>query len=89
MSRRAPHRWRAASWSGAPRASTYEFAEPLSPREIDIVAQLASGRSNEALGEAHGISAGTVKWHLGNVFGKLGVRNRTAAVATSRELGYL
>jgi LuxR family maltose regulon positive regulatory protein len=32
---------------------------------------------------------GTVKWHLNNLFGKLGVKNRTQAVAQARALGLL
>ncbi len=51
--------------------------------------QVEFGLSNEAVGTAHAISAGTVKWHLGNVFGKLGVGNRTRAVTVARELGCL
>ena len=54
-----------------------------------ILAQVELGLPNEAIGEALAISGGTVKWHLGNGFGKLGVRNRTRAVTVARELGYL
>lgn len=60
-------------------------AEPaLSPREIDILEQLALGRTNQQIAAGLFISQATVKTHLNHIFGKLGVGNRTEAVTVAR-----
>jgi DNA-binding CsgD family transcriptional regulator len=51
----------------------------LSPREVDVVVQLARGRSNPEIAEALGVSRRTVTSHLEHVYTKLGVSNRTEA----------
>jgi two-component system nitrate/nitrite response regulator NarL len=48
----------------------------LTPRELDIVAKIASGRSNKEVGEEFSISERTVKHHLTNIFTKVGVTSR-------------
>jgi DNA-binding NarL/FixJ family response regulator len=48
----------------------------LTPRELDIVAKIASGRSNKEVGEEFSISERTVKHHLTNIFNKVGVSSR-------------
>jgi len=48
----------------------------LTRRELDIIAKIASGRSNKEVGEDFAISERTVKHHLTNIFGKVGVSNR-------------
>jgi LuxR family maltose regulon positive regulatory protein len=50
---------------------------------------LAQGATNRELAVALHISAGTVRWHLSNIYGKLGVQRRTQAVARGRGLGLL
>lgn len=60
--------------------------EPLSDRELDILRLTASGMSNRQIAAALVVSEGTVKWHLNNIYGKLGVHSRTQAVARGREL---
>lgn len=60
-------------------------AEPaLSPREIDILEELALGRTNQQIAAGLFISQATVKTHLHHIFGKLGVGNRTEAVTVAR-----
>jgi DNA-binding NarL/FixJ family response regulator len=49
----------------------------LTPREQQVLAQAAQGRSNKEVAKRLGISEGTVKIHLHNVYRKTGVRNRT------------
>jgi LuxR family maltose regulon positive regulatory protein len=61
--------------------------EPLSDRECQILALIASGNTNNTISSTLFISLNTVKWHLKNIFGKLGVSNRTSAVAVARQLG--
>ena len=48
----------------------------LTPRELDIIAKIASGHSNKEVGEEFSISERTVKHHLTNIFGKVGVSSR-------------
>lgn len=63
--------------------------EPLSAREREVLRALAQGATNRELAVALSISAGTVRWHLSNIYGKLGVQRRTQAVARGRALGLL
>jgi len=48
----------------------------LTPRELDIIAKIARGRSNKEVGEEFSISERTVKHHLTNIFSKVGVSSR-------------
>ena len=61
----------------------------LTEREREILALLARGASNREMSEALYIAGGTVKNHLSNILGKLGVRDRTQAALKARELGLL
>ncbi len=63
--------------------------EPLSERELEVLHLVARGYSNRQIAEALFITLGTVKKHLNNIFSKLQVKNRTQAVARSRELNLL
>jgi two-component system, NarL family, nitrate/nitrite response regulator NarL len=48
----------------------------LTPRELDIIAKIANGRSNKEVSEEFSISERTVKHHLTNIFTKVGVSSR-------------
>ncbi|MFD2757051.1 response regulator transcription factor [Gulosibacter faecalis] len=61
----------------------------LTPREADVLAQLATGATNQRIGEVLHLSPTTVKSHLAAIYGKLGVSSRTAAVSKARETGLL
>ena len=63
--------------------------EPLSEREVEVMRLVADGRSNREIADQLFVTVGTVKKHLNNVYGKLGVARRTEAVAQVRELGLL
>ncbi|NMO00900.1 response regulator transcription factor [Gordonia sp. TBRC 11910] len=63
--------------------------DTLTPREVDVLAQVADGLSNREIAKALFLSEMTVKSHLAHVYGKLGVRSRTAAVARARTMGLL
>src|SRR6478736_1103258 len=56
-----------------------ELGEPLTPRELEVLEQLAAGLSNKAIAGRLGISDQTVKFHVASITGKLGVTNRTEA----------
>ena len=60
-------------------------APSLSVREIELVELLATGMSNRAMSHRLFISEATVKTHLVHIYEKLGVDNRTAAIAVARE----
>jgi DNA-binding NarL/FixJ family response regulator len=61
----------------------------LSPRETEVLSQVASGLSNAEIGASLFISEATVKTHLVRIFDKLGVSDRTAAVTRALGLGML
>ncbi len=65
------------------------LCEPLSERERQVLQQLAEGKSNKEIAVALKLAEGTVKNHLSNIFGKLGVLDRTQAALLARELGLL
>ena len=58
----------------------------LSPREIDVLRLLATGRSNEAIADDLVLALSTVKWHVAHIYRKLGVRGRVQAASRAREL---
>jgi LuxR family maltose regulon positive regulatory protein len=63
--------------------------EVLSQRELEILELLAQDHSNKAIAEKLFISMGTVKRHAHNIFSKLGVNGRRAAVSKGKGLGIL
>jgi LuxR family maltose regulon positive regulatory protein len=63
--------------------------DPLSERELEVLRLVASGLSNREIAKELVITVGTAKWHLHNIYGKLGVHSRTQAVARARELALL
>jgi LuxR family maltose regulon positive regulatory protein len=71
------------------RTGPQPLIEPLSERELEILGLIAAGMSNKQIADELVISVGTVKWHLNNIYGKLGVRSRTQAVAHARALKLL
>lgn len=63
--------------------------EPLTAREIQILLKLQSGLPNRKLADSLLITEGTLKWHLRNIYGKLAVTSRLAAVTRARKLGLI
>jgi LuxR family maltose regulon positive regulatory protein len=82
-----------ASSSTARHAGTeseeYRFIEVLSEREVEVLRLIAAGKSNREIAEALVLAVGTVKKHISNIFGKLGVKSRTQCVVRARELNLL
>ena len=72
--------------SGVP-ASDRRLAEPLSERELEVLALIAAGETNGEIAGKLFVSISTVKTHINNLYRKLGARSRTQAVARARELG--
>jgi LuxR family maltose regulon positive regulatory protein len=69
----------------APRASD----QKLTKKEIEILRLLNAGLPNKTIAKRLAISLGTTKWHMHQIFGKLDVGNRTAAVLKARALGLI
>jgi two-component system NarL family response regulator len=61
----------------------------LSPRELDVLRHIAKGESNKEIAAALGITEGTVKTHVVNILGKLGVNDRTAAATAAVQRGFI
>lgn len=61
----------------------------LSTRELEIVVLAGSGMLNKQISEKLGLTEGTVKWYLQQVFDKLGVRDRGRAATKARQLGLI
>ncbi len=66
-----------------------DLVEPLSARELEVLELISGGLTNREIASRLFISLNTVKAHTRNIYGKLGVHNRTQAVATARDLGVL
>jgi LuxR family maltose regulon positive regulatory protein len=75
------------SAAALPALPDQPLAEPLSPREQEILQLIALGLSNQEIGERLALAESTVKGYNRNLFGKLQVQRRTEAVARARELG--
>jgi LuxR family maltose regulon positive regulatory protein len=69
--------------------STQDLPEPLSQREREVLQLVAEGLTNQEIAARLVISIRTVKKHVENIHGKLGVQNRSRAVARGRTLGLL
>ncbi|MDA7415322.1 LuxR C-terminal-related transcriptional regulator [Xenophilus arseniciresistens] len=67
-------------------AAQREPLEPLKERELEILGLLAQALPNKKIARVLGLSPETVKWHLKNIYLKLGVSARDAAVARARDL---
>jgi DNA-binding NarL/FixJ family response regulator len=61
----------------------------LTKREIEVLRLMASGANNREIAHALGTAESTVRVQASHVFRKLGVRDRTRAVALATELGIL
>ena len=62
---------------------------PLTSRQLQILPLLAEGMPNKRIAEALGVTEGTVKQHLKDLFRRLNARNRTQAVKEARRSGLL
>jgi LuxR family maltose regulon positive regulatory protein len=63
--------------------------EPLSERELEVLQLIAEGLTNQEIASRLYLSLNTVKVHARNIYGKLGINNRTQAAAKARDLGIL
>jgi DNA-binding CsgD family transcriptional regulator len=61
--------------------------DPLTPRERDVLGLIGQGMKSAAVAQALGVSKRTVDFHLDNVYAKLGVRHRMAALCEATRRG--
>lgn len=65
------------------------LTEELTKRELSLLQMLNEGKDNAQIAQHADIAVRTVKWHLRNLYAKLNVKNRTAALARAREVGLI
>lgn len=79
-----------AGISRQPNAPTPQtLVEPLSKRELEILSHIGNGSSNREIANELFLSEGTVKNHVTNILGKMGVRDRTQAALMGKEMGLI
>jgi DNA-binding NarL/FixJ family response regulator len=61
--------------------------EPLTPRELEVLALLAEGLANKAIAARLGVSEHTAKFHVNAILGKLGAESRSEAIVRAARLG--
>jgi LuxR family maltose regulon positive regulatory protein len=71
------------------QAPESDLIEPLSEREQEVLQLIAQGLTNPEIASRLVLSPHTVKTHARNIYAKIGVHNRTQAVARARALGIL
>jgi LuxR family maltose regulon positive regulatory protein len=71
------------------QTSRSDLIEPLSERELEVLQLIAKGLTNPEIASRLFLSLHTIKAHARNIYGKLGVHNRTQAVTRARALGVL
>ncbi|SEP86661.1 AAA domain-containing protein [Solimonas aquatica] len=69
----------------APSAiDTAQIMAPPTPRELEILRLVEAGLSNQQISDRLSVSLATIKWHLQNLYAKLGISNRSAALARAK-----
>lgn len=86
---KATHKGSAPGVTQVDSTSQSPYVEPLTNREREILNAIGLGLSNADIAQRLGLAVGTVKLYVHNIFGKLGVKNRTHAVAQARALHLL
>lgn len=81
--------WVADPQFGGPSATLSPIAEPLTPRELQVLHLLAEGHSNRAIGQELSISEHTVKFHVTSILAKLGAESRTEAAMLGVRAGLI
>jgi LuxR family maltose regulon positive regulatory protein len=80
------------AFSGSPTVvddEDYGMSSRLVNREVEILRMVSGGLRNREIGNRLGLTEGTVKWYMQQIYDKLGVRRRPQAVTRARQLGLL
>jgi LuxR family maltose regulon positive regulatory protein len=70
-------------------AADERLPEPLSERELEVLALIAAGKANQEIAAKLYVSTSTVKTHINRLYRKLGARSRTQAIARAKEVDLL
>ena len=73
----------------SPISDPQPLVDPLSDRELEILTGISNGLKNKEIAAQLFVSINTVHYHTKNIYGKLGVNNRTKAVAKAKILNLL
>ena len=66
-----------------------QLVEPLSTRELEVLGLIEQGLSNQEIASRLTLASSTVKTHINNIYGKLGVQNRVQAIKEAKEFRLL
>lgn len=72
-----------------PRAESEPAVDQLTPTQLEVLRLVGQGLGNQQIAAKLMITVGTAKWHVSQIFDKLGVRNRAQAVAKAREAKFI
>lgn len=75
--------------AAAPARGLVQALGSLTPRELEMLRLIEAGLGNQQIADQIGVSLTTIKWHLQNLYGKLGVSSRSAALARAKGLNLL
>jgi len=75
-----------AAASASPPDAAAAAVDPLTRRELELLELLGQGLSNQQIADRVSLSVPTIKWHLYNLYAKLQVKSRAAALAKARSL---
>lgn len=78
---------RVLSWFSSPRTSRQDVFPILTPREREILEEIALGHANAAIARHLSLSPKTIANHVSNIFAKLQVPDRPSAIVRAREAG--
>jgi LuxR family maltose regulon positive regulatory protein len=78
-----------AAFGESTRPQPGELLDTLTPRELEIMRLISKGYSNPKIASELVVTINTIKKHTSNIYGKLGVRSRTQAIARAHELNLL
>ncbi|HSR32667.1 MAG TPA: LuxR C-terminal-related transcriptional regulator, partial [Anaerolineae bacterium] len=78
-----------AAFGESTRPQPRALPDPLTPRELEIMRLICKGYSNPEIASELVVTINTIKKHTSNIYGKMGVRSRTQAIARAHELNLL
>ena len=73
----------------ASRLTSRRSFEELTPRELEVLHELAKGMANKQIADVLNITENTTKWYLKNILAKLRVADRAEAVAVAIQRGII
>lgn len=77
-----------SSMTGSGQSSSL-LVEQLSLREVEVLSLIDQGLTNQQIADKLSVAASTVKTHINNIYGKLGVKTRVQAINRARELNLI